>query len=157
MAGFKYNGVDAIEASLSQLAALPGDARERIIMAGAELIRDRLKAYLNAHHRRTGQLADSITAKYYSSGAALVEPGKTVKGKKRRLAQTHAGSGATNRSKHHGATGSSSMADVGYYLEYGTPRMKAAHWMETSNEQSMPDFDRVMAAAWDEYLKSINL
>lgn len=153
MAGFSFNGVDSLELSLKQVAELSPEEKENIIMAGANLIRDKLRQYLNTHHRRTGALADSITAKYFSDGTAEVEPGITKKIGKRRSAQLHGGSGGTSRSKHHGPTGRSTMAEVGYYLEYGTPRMKAAHWMETSNEQSMAEFDAAMARAWDEHLE----
>lgn len=47
------------------------------------------------------------------------------------------------------------MMDVGYYLEFGTPRMAARHWMENANKEAEPDFDAAMAAAWNEHLNKI--
>lgn len=47
------------------------------------------------------------------------------------------------------------MMDVGYYLEFGTPRMAARHWMENANKEAEPDFDAAIAAAWNEHLNKI--
>lgn len=153
MGAFTFNGIDALDLSLKQVAELSPEEKENIIMAGANLIKEKLRQFLNTHHRRTGELADSIDAKYFSDGTAEVGPGGTRKKGKRRVARSHGGSGASKRSKHHGSASGSSMAEIGYYLEYGTPRMKATHWMEASNEQSMAEFDAAMERAWDEHLK----
>ncbi len=152
MAGFKYNGVDAIEASLAQLASLPDSARWDILSAGAAVIRRFQEKQLGAEfRRRTGQLFGSISVKRKGSGedmaAQILPTGKRKKastGKRIYRGRSNGSYQGTN-------------AEVAYILEYGSPRIPASHWMEKANEASEPEMMQAMAAAWDDYLKTINL
>lgn len=155
MAGFSFNGIDSISASFAELAEIDDDSRENLLRAGGEAIERHQKEYLQQHHSRTGELAGAITLEVYPTIALVAPRGKQKRVKHRVKSQAHKGSGGTLRSKHHGKTGASSMMDVGYYLEFGTPRMVARHWMENANKEAEPDFDAAMAAAWNEHLNKI--
>lgn len=155
MAGFSFNGIDSISASFAELAEMDDETREKLLRAGGEAIERHQKEYLQQHHSRTGELAGAITLEVHPKSALVVPRGKQKRVKHRVKSQTHKESGGTRRSKHHGKTRASSMMDVGYYLEFGTPRMAARHWMENSNKEAEPDFDAAMAAAWNEHLNKI--
>ena len=158
MASFTVNGMDSLERSLAELAALSDQDRGRILQAGAEVIKDAQVDYLNRHHRRTGELAKSIKIKLYPDEAEIEPIGKYTIGKKgRKLRQTHSGSGGTRRSKHHGGTKASTMPEVAYYLAFGTPRMAATHWDEYANEESAEQTTQAMAAEWDKILSEKGL
>ena len=152
MAGFKYNGIDAIEASLTQLATLPDSARWSILSAGAAVVQRFQQRQIGAEFkRRTGQLFGSISVKRKGSGEAMAAQILPTGNRKR---------ASTGRRSYRGRSNGSyqgTNAEVAYILEYGSPRIPASHWMEKANEQAEPEMMRAEAAAWDEYLKSINL
>lgn len=150
----------------------PGAAagvRESICMSGAQVLIEKLKEHLNRttndpNARVRGTLAESLTATVFSDGSVVVGPkGKhhgTGVGRKTRAEgyrRPKTGQGTSYKRKHHGMTKAVSAVDVGYYLEYGTPRMSAEHWMETTLEQSEDEVLDAMETAWDDYLKSKGL
>ena len=124
MAGFSFNGIDSISASFAELAEMDDETREKLLRAGGEAIERHQKEYLQQHHSRTGELAGAITLEVHPKSALVVPRGKQKRVKHRVKSQSHKESGGARRSKHHGKTGASSMMDVGYYLEFGTPRME---------------------------------
>ena len=146
------------------------DASIKVCLAGAEVLINALRNHLkqtthDPNDEVRGQLARSIKAKVYEAvGSVIVGPvGKhhgQGTGPKTREAGYHrpkTGQGKTGKRKHHGMTNAVSAQDVGYYLEYGTPRMKAEHWMETTMEQHEEEIFEAMENAWNEYLKSKGL
>lgn len=138
---------------MRDLAELTDEQRKQILQAGADVIKAAQTDYLNQHHRRTGELAESIRVKMYPKEAVIEPIGRYTKNKKgRKIRQRHSGSGGTHRSKHHGGTKSSTMPEVAYYLAFGTPRMAATHWDENANEQSAKQTTQAMAAEWDKIL-----
>lgn len=142
-----------------------------ILRPGATLLLQRLREFLEANtndpnSKIRGRLAESLAAVENDVvGSIIVTPrgihhGKSAKRKRSegyRRAKTGQGKGRINKSSHHGMAGGVSTTDVGYYLEYGTPRMAPLHWMETVNEQSGDEVQAALEAAWDEYLKSLGL
>lgn len=152
MAGFKYNGVDAIEASLAQLASLPDSARWGILSAGAAVVQRFQQRQISAEFkRRTGQLFGSISVKRKGSGEEMAAQILPTGERKRASTGKRSYRGRSNGS-YQGTN-----AEVAYILEYGSPRIPASHWMEKANELAEPEMMQAEAAAWDEYLKSINL
>lgn len=114
-----------------------------ITEAGANVLVEKLKKTLE-NHTRTGKLAESIKiTKFDKSGTALVGPSGTH----------HGSSGKRKKGKHHGKTGSVTAQEVGYYLEHGTPRMRATHWMSHTVENSEDEIVAAMAAKMDELIK----
>ncbi|MBQ9685054.1 MAG: hypothetical protein IJV41_00710 [Oscillospiraceae bacterium] len=145
------------------------DSKDKIAitMAGAKVLQARLVEFLKPH-KRTGALAASITCDpRESSGSVFVGPTGKHHGESTRprmkeeygyhRAKTGQGIGRTKKDRHHGLTAGISAVDVGYYLEVGTPRHPALHWMETTLEISGDEIQSAMETAWDEYLKSKGL
>lgn len=145
MAKFSFNGMDELELSLEQLAAMPDDVKWSVLSAGAEVVKAAHQAMIRKlFNQHTGSLLNSISIKQKKNKAgetvAVISPVGNHPGSK---SETHAG---TN-------------AEVAYYLEYGTPRIKATHWMEKANEDENTQADIIEAeqAAYNEWLDSLGL
>lgn len=150
MAKFKCNGLDELNLSLQDAAAMPEETAYSILEAGAAALIPRWQETLQ-FMKRTGQLIESIKAARKKGETPIVAI--TPKGKRK---NAYTG----KRRKHDGSPGGTyqgTNAEVAYILEYGTPRMKATHWMETTNEEAGDEVVAAEAAVWDEYLKSLNL
>lgn len=160
-----YVSFDVLERGMS------AEDRLKICMAGARVLLDRLRAWLgiNTNDRNKavrGALARSLQADAGHDGAVIVGPkGKHHGGAsavRTRAAGYHRAKTGTgdfsygrDRRKRHGlSSGATTAQEVGYYLEYGTPRMEATHWMETVCEQSNDEVLAAMQVAWDDYLKT---
>ena len=168
----KFNFYVPDEATYTTFVASGGITREdtlTVCMAGAKVLLERLREWLaaNTHDAAdwAGALAASLVAEpVYSS--VFVQPkgkhhGKSTRDKMNRAsgyrrAKTGQGRGRAKK-EHHGMTAGVSASDVGYYLEYGTPRMDARHWMEQTVEAADDEIQAAMEAAWDELLKSKGL
>ena len=147
MAQFKTRGVDELVLSLEQLATTPEETQYSILEAGASALIPRWKETLQSM-KRTGQLIESVKAARKKGESPIVAI--TPKGKRK-------GAYTGQRKTHGGGTYQGTNAEVAYVLEYGTPRMAATHWMETTNEEAGDEVVAAEAAVWDEYLKSLNL
>ena len=147
MAKFKTRGVDELTLSLEQLATTPEETQYSILEAGASALIPRWKETLQSM-KRTGQLIESVKAARKKGESPIVAI--TPKGKRK-------GAYTGQRKTHGGGTYQGTNAEVAYVLEYGTPRMAATHWMETTNEEAGDEVVAAEAAVWDEYLKSLNL
>lgn len=149
MAKFSFNGMDELSASFENLANLTDQERMGIIMPAANLLVERQKQKISQlFTQRSGSLAKSITIREKSDDdGAYAEI--YLKGK-------HPNSGTGKRKRKNGRSNgkySGTNAEVGYILEYGSPRIAARHWMEEANEESEEDLVDVMQAAWDELLE----
>lgn len=147
MAKFSTRGVDELTLSLEQLATTPEETQYSILEAGASALIPRWKETLQSM-KRTGQLIESVKAARKKDETPIVAI--TPKGKRK-------GAYTGQRKTHGGGTYQGTNAEVAYVLEYGTPRMAATHWMETTNEEAGDEVVAAEAAVWDEYLKSLNL
>lgn len=152
MSSFKFNGIDGISVSFEQLATLDDETRWSIISAGAEVVKRFQEQALNREFkRRTGQLFGSLKVLRKRSGdemSAVIAPS----GKRKR--------GSSGKRTYKGRSNGSyqgTNAEVAYILNYGSPRIKATHWMETANEAAGPELADAEAAVWDQYLRSLNL
>lgn len=157
MAGFCYNGMDSLIADFDKLAKLSDEDRATILSAGATQIRFHQQKYLAQNHHRTGDLEKSIRSEIIGDVAVISPRGTEMRKKRRKILSSHKGSGAMKRQRHHGSTKASTNMEVGFYLEYGTPRMKAMHWMENANSIAEPDMENAMQEAWNERLEKLNL
>jgi len=153
MARFYFDGVDGIEMSLSQLANMTEDEKRVILNRGAEVFKEKLAEVLDRLGLRdTGQLIEHISQKDKNrSGnpvAAVSSYGKRKKG--------YTGKRKDKRGRSKGSY-SGTNTELLYLLEYGTPRMKAYHPIETAENEADEAVTAAMAEAWDEYLTSKNL
>lgn len=147
MAKFSFDGIDTISASFEQLTQLSDEEKYSIIRPAADLLikkySDKIKSLF---HQRTGTLAASITAEQRSDEDGVFSH-IFPKGK-------HPGSSTGKRKGKRGSNGkySGTNAEVAYILEYGSPRIAASHWMETTNEEVSDEIAAAQQAAWDELL-----
>lgn len=144
---------------------LSDERKLAICRAGAEVLLRRLREYLEANTHDPnravrGRLAESLGILNLGS-FCHVEPlgkhhgsyAKRTRAEGYRRAKTGQGKGRSNKSAHHGLSSGISAMDVGYYLEYGTPRMAATHWMENTVEASE---EEVLAAMQDEFNRQLD-
>ena len=147
MAKFSFNGMDEISASFEQLANITDEDKMTIIRPAAEHLLQRQKEMLRTlFRRRTGALEESLTIEERSGedGAyAHIYP----KGK-------HPGSSTGKRRGKRRSNGrySGSNAEIGYILEYGSPRIAASHWMENANEEAESEIIALQQEAWNDLL-----
>lgn len=71
MATFKFNGMDELTLSFSQLAQTPEDVQYSMLEAGAAVLVEAWKKVLEPM-KRTGQLIESIKAKRKKGDAPIV-------------------------------------------------------------------------------------
>lgn len=147
MAKFKCNGLDELDLDLAQLAMIPDDTKFAMLEAGAAALIEKWKEKLSSM-KRTGQLIESIKAARKKGDTPIVSVAPKGKRKNAYTGQ---------RKTHGGGTYQGTNAEVAYVLEYGTPRMAATHWMETTNEEAG---DAVVAAeytVYDDFVNNLNL
>lgn len=146
-----------IDASLTELAQLSEEDKWAILQPAAEIAQ---KAFTRAVQRtfkqHTGALAKSpVVVQKSKDGSvyALVQ----LKGK-------HPKSGTGKRMKK-GLDGkrrksgrySGSNAEVGYFLNYGTPRIPATHWHENAEEQVEPEITAKVEEGFNAFLEEHKL
>lgn len=145
MAGFSFNGLDEISASLEQLAKLTDEDKISILMPSAQLLLQRQREKIaQLFRRRTGDLENSLTITQRESdeGPSLyIYP-----------AGKHRGSFTGKRKGKRRSNGkySGTNTEVAYILNYGSPRIAATHWLENANDEAEPDVMASQQAAWDE-------
>lgn len=153
MANFQINGMDEIAASFEQLANITDADKLNIIMPAAKLLLERQRnKIIQLFTQRTGDLANSLTIKEKTDGdnpVAVIY----LKGK-------HKGSGTGKRKRKNGRSNgkySGTNAEVGYILNYGSPRIAATHWLDNANDEAEEEVMETMQAAWDDVLESKGL
>ena len=148
MAKFSFNGMDEISASFDQLANITDEDKMSVIMPAANLLADRYREKIKAlFNTISGALAGSVSIEEKSDDSGMFAR-IYLKGK-------HPGSGTGKRRGKRRSNGrySGTNAEVGYILEYGSPRIAATHWMENANEEAADDVVATQQAAWDEMLE----
>lgn len=152
MAKFSFNGMDELSASFEDMLRLSDEERMSVIMPGAEVAAERqcgkIRELFNQH---TGALADSITIRQKSDDDGAYA-NIYLKGK-------HPGSSTGKRKGKRRSNGkySGTNAEVGYALEYGTPRISATHWMENANEEAASEVTTAQQEAWNALMEKKGL
>lgn len=147
MAKFNFNGMDEISASFEQLSRLTDDDKMSVIMPGAQLLLQRQREkILSLFTQRTGDLANSLTIEK-RSGEDGVFAYIFLKGK-------HRGSSTGKRRGKRRSNGkySGTNEEIGYILNYGSPRISATHWLENANEEAEDEVVSAQQAAWDDLI-----
>lgn len=146
MAKFSINGMDEISASFEQLANISDEDKLSVIMPAAQLLLQRQKdMILSLFTQRTGDLANSLTVEERSDDDGVFAY-IFLKGK-------HRGSGTGKRRRKNGRSNgrySGSNEEIGYILNYGSPRIAATHWMDNANDEAEADVIAAQQAAWDD-------
>lgn len=147
MAKFTFNGMDEISASFEQLANITDEDKMAVIMPAARLLLTRQKEKIQSlFNQVTGALADSLTIQEKSDDSGAYAQ-IYLKGK-------HPGSSTGKRKGKRRSNGkySGTNAEIGYILEYGSPRIAATHWMENANEEAADEVISAEEAAWNDLI-----
>lgn len=148
MAKFSFNGMDSLIASTQEMSKLSADEKLSILRPAAELLKEKYTNVLSTiFNVRSGALSGSVYTKEYADDNPLIRV--SLKG-------IHPGSGMGKRANgKHASAGrkNSTNAEIAYYLEFGTPRIPATHWMETANEESEADIADTMDSSFGSLLK----
>lgn len=159
MARFSFNGMDRLQGGVDKLLSMDEESVMGIVRAGGGVIKRHQSAYLRKHHNRTGELADSIQIIEEPDKRSVRIEAQGVKnkwtaGKGWSMRKVHSRSGATRRKKHHGATKSSTMIDVAYYLAVGTKKLRATDWDKKANEAAEAEVWKTMEDYWNSVLEN---
>ena len=147
MARFSFNGMDEISASFEQLSNITDEDKMSVIMPAAKLLVERQRQMIERlFKQRTGDLADSLSIQEKSDVDGAYAH-IYLKGK-------HRGSSTGKRKGKRRSNGrySGTNAEVGYILEYGSPRIGARHWMENANEEAADEVVATEQASWDDLI-----
>ena len=150
MAKFSFNGMDQITASIEQMAQLTEEEKLSIIMPSAQLLLQRQKEKITqVFRRRTGDLEKSLTLEPDAPNSKIV---LFFKGK-------HRGSSTGKRKGKRGSNGkySGTNAEVAYILNYGSPRIRATHWLDNANEEAEEEMIASQQEAWSALLEEKGL
>ena len=146
MASFRVNGVEGLDLTYERKAQLSDDDLLRIIRAGAEVMRERLREkVLAVFTQHSGDLADSFKLferKESGNPFILVSPA----GKHRPN-----GRGIRDRKSDPKRKGKTN-AEVAFVLEYDSPRHNATHFMEECVEASTPEVIAAMEAEFSKLM-----
>ena len=151
MGRLSMDGIDSTVASFEALANISEDDAWEIINAGAEVVADYHKRQISEMFKmHSFQLLSSIKIRKKKGDGyvyALVGPdGK-------RSGPTSAG----KRRKNGKGSYSGTNAEVGYFLEYGTPKIRARHWMEAANAKAEDPMIQAETDAWNRRLARLGL
>lgn len=144
MAKFGFNGIDDLIADFDKLAKTDDNTKYEILEAGAEVVKKAQQAVI----RRLG-LMDPVMPQLINS--------LTIKRKKKKSEIYVTLYPYGYRKKKDGGPSETANAEVGNILEYGSPDVKARHWMETANEESESERIAAMQDAWNKHLDDLNL
>lgn len=152
MAKLSFNGMDEITASFEDIAQLSDEDRLSVVMPAAEVLVKRQREKIEqTFTQRTGALADSLSIREQSDDNGAYA-NIFLKGK-------HPGSSTGKRKGKRRSNGkySGTNAEVGYVLEYGSPRIAATHWMESANEDAAAEIAEVQQDAWNALMEKKGL
>lgn len=159
MARFFFDGIDGIMADFDELANIDDEVKYSILEAGAEVFKKHLQALLRREEHMNPtmpQLINSITVFRKKRGreafVRVYPEGKRKGEKKLGKRMRKSGSGRRSNGSYAGTN-----AEIGYILEYGSPRMPATHWMERGYEESEEAVYDAMQDAWNKHLDDLNL
>lgn len=139
-----------------------------ILRPAAERLKDHYReTVLRLFRRISGDLADSFKIdehghdrSYMDLSEAVITVGPKGKhSKSKRKARSRAGDSSKKYAKHNRESHATAIsnAELGYLLEYGTPRISATHWMENANEEIEEEIGTIIEEGFDKLLKEKGL
>lgn len=157
MAKFTFDGIDSISFLSDEFMQLTDDDKLSVIMPAAELLKTRHQEKIRqVFKQRSGTLAKSIgiAVKSDDSGVyAYVSPeGKHPKSSTGKRFKKGKDGKRRSSGKYSGSN-----AEIGYILEYGSPRIRPRHWMETANEDAEGQIAEIQQEAWNDLMEKKGL
>jgi hypothetical protein len=156
MAKFTFNGIDTLEADFKKLEVVDDETSYGILEAGAEEL---LIAWRTVLHRmglmnpNNPQLINSLSANRRIGKKVTLTP----KGKRKDKKKAYKRMKKENGKRRSSGSYQNTNAEIGYILEYGSPRIKPRHWMEIANEEGGDACTEAMQEAWNKHLDDLNL
>lgn len=136
MARFETKGFDDLLAEMKRLGELSGDVADRMLLAGAEQVKEAWKVSAERHrHRDSGDMINSIgfPRKPKDAGGIrsldIYPQGKDHKGVRN--------------------------AEKAFVLHYGTSRNPGSHWVDDADAASGEPVMAAMTAIWDKHLEGM--
>lgn len=143
-----------VDASFSQLAELTDDEKWQIIEPAAELARAAYAAAADAVFKRhTGALAESPTVERKTNKHGVFAR-IGLKGKHPNSSTGIRYKKDRNGKRRKSGNYSGTNAEVGYFLNYGTPRIKATHWFDNASDKVEAEVQQKLEDGWNAYLDS---
>ena len=159
---FGVSGADLTFATGKDGVLSTDDLLEVLRPAAIRLKEHYRNAIIKRFQQRTGSLADSIDFEdNYLAGSYVsfvVKPyGKHKGGKYTR--RSRAGDPTAKGAKHNRKPKTSGITnmELGYLLNYGTPRIQATHWMENANEEIAEELQSMIDNNFSDLLKKKGL
>ncbi len=134
MARFRTNGIDDLIEDMKRLGELTGVAADRMLMAGAEEVRDAWRRSAVAHeHIDTGDMANSVGfAKTPIAIGGIRSIDIYPQGKDRK--------GVRN-------------AEKAFILHYGSSSIRATHWVDRADDMAEGPVTRRMTEIWERFMR----
>ena len=136
--------------------AITGDDVFACLLPAAEKLVEYYKQTIRKlFKRRTGDFEESIGYdEIINKESALIRVKPMGRhSKSRNSRKSKAGSSSRRYAKHNRSVAANlNNEDLGYFLEYGTPRIKATHWMENTNESVEEEIQDIIEAEFNKLL-----
>ena len=168
MATFNAKGIEGLELSMEQFAAIPDNVVEEMLDAAGRVVVRYHKTEISAQGlMKSGKLLGSIKA-HPKAGSArndwkryvLVYPtGQHHMYQSRVVTRQYARSKHGRTYTRGGDAKVVTNSEVGFIQAYGAPRkgIRATDWMSKANAKAAPEVEKAELTVYDRWLKSLNL
>ena len=167
MAGIKAKGIEGLQLSMQEVAAIPREVVLEMLKAGgAVVVRVQKQKLRSLGITRTGRLAGSIEAFPKTGGRGdfeakvVVYPaGRHHTYQRRQVTKTYARSKSGRTYTKGGGQGIAYNNELAFIYEYGAPRrrIKARYWMKKANEEAAAETVAAEMQVYDRWLSSKDL
>nr|DAD81617.1 MAG TPA: hypothetical protein [Myoviridae sp. cthmz15] len=168
MATFNAKGIEGLELSMEQFAAIPDNVVEEMLDAAGRVVVRYHKTEISAQGlMKSGKLLGGITAVSKAGSSrndwkryVLVYPkGQHHTYQSRVVTRQYARSRRGRTYTRGGGAKVVSNSEVGFIQAYGAPRkgIRATDWMNKANAKAAPEVEKAELAVYDRWLKSLDL
>jgi len=164
MATFSASGIEGLELSMQEIAEIPPEVQDDILMAQGEVIKKYQQQEILAKGLvNKGLLKDSICVfQRERKGVryALVYPdGKRGTRNRKKVTKVYKNSKHGRTYDVGGDVKDVTNSEVGFILEFGAPKkgIRAYQWMREANEKATEESDAAGVAVYDAWLKTKGL
>jgi len=165
VATFNADGIEGLELSFEQFAAIPDDVVENMLQAGGRVVAAAHRAeirQLGLHKKGLLENAIAIHSHVSKENKRIVviyPEGTHHTYKRRETVRVYKRSKSGRRYTVGGGTAVATNNDVGFVHEFGAPNhgIKASQWMKKANDKSADAMVTAELDVYDAWLKSIDL
>ena len=168
MAKFNAKGIEGLELSMQEFAAIPDAVVEEMLDAAGKVVVRYHRSEISAHGlTKSGKLLGSITAVSKAGSSkndwkryVLVSPkGNHHTYQSRVVTRQYARSKHGRTYTRGGGAKVVTNSEVGFIQAYGAPKkgIRATDWMNKANEKAAPAVEAAELTVYDRWLKSLDL